>query len=1531
MAEEDQDASKHNVPTQSPSILSSQQAKSLLVSDDAPREDITLKKETHSLLDSHEELRDPQFPSHLRSPNEKMIGNKDNIFPPQPPAQERLSDAAGYFSRKTSEVSSAHLEGADQKKNIDMETGVSCLDEPSSAQGPEEQEEGEEEDGGVIRCICECDDDDGFTIQCDACLVWQHCACFGMSQATVPDVYHCERCDPRPVDVPFAKEVQRRRREADDRRNTYQKNFRRPSFQEDDTGAENGTEEGLYLDKASEASRQRKTSSGSGISRSRKPSQQLDLSQLGSIDPESSPTSTTPVHAKSHRKKGSTSAKPGPRRREMSSLNRGSASYGRDNIASTLMTTNVPGERVEEDASLDTTEAWHFEFTPISKDLVTESKAKHVVASLAENFATGPLIKAQRGTGNRMLAPVLGKRVKTLANLNSDDTPEEIDAPSPSLGLDKSDLGLSAVGNECIPVEIAVPTLTNCTQRTTVRSISEMAAANIFNSLIHINRLPSEPQRSSSANRMFSKPTMHGLFAEASIPTGCFISVYTGELLSAERYRENSINQYRQIGASKPCTHIFPPPLSICIDARRYGNIARFARSSCHPNTVIRPIIHRKTASFQAEEDDVESLREMDHNSGDEKVDVHFGLFAISDIPKGHEITLGWEWDDCHIVHILPQLVRNPLLGIFPVNEANAVSVSSRSWDREKRSEAIAALVDKGEFPYAGTSFSVKINDIMTVLLSSCLCACIGSAVASNGGSASSNNVKRQDCAIVQMLRLSQGMGMLNVSMPTSKTNRKSRLPDFEPLVGKQRWWRPEVMPPTPSSDEGISRPKDNLYRDLQVSFKIAHGGKVARVSEEEFNKALSEVPLGQRRTGSESSEDDDSKSQASSATDPLSAASEESDADDVLDTRDDGVAITHRGDAPYLVRRSLPPKKRISGTRLKAFSPGFEGSDIEYRGRKKRRSSQGERQIRPRSQKRAVHMYSSDDGEDDVELPFKSRRSPAKLRSRLIDPSSPLSDVPTSENEDQVKRRAERTDKKPLSNNKSKGEDLKKAKQHSSTRNDKSLKAPKKRELLADFSDDSESDLEKSSKTEHDVRDQSRMPSAYKPHTKMAKRKHIASSEEEGDAEGASVRHPEYTVEQRSAVVPVRDQTVESAIPLPETSLPTAPPPPPVELPKAKLSLAEYKKRLAERRSSNQTSQVSPLTTTGAVPASPEKVSLPSTPLETPTSAPPVHTGFHFPLPAPSDHVSTPVQVKTEFVPHTALISRASPTSKTPSLETGREPFGPIAPLASPVPIRFPVPLEDSSTQSSHSAFSTSTPSRPPSDSLPQHMSSSTSREKEFPFVGEKREPDYSEYHEREPESRAGTGVEASGVSFNPPRGPRALVNPGSSAAPMGNAATPVRPESPRSTAPVPRRPSFTEVSTSATSLPRSQSPIHQSPSRASSLGDFANVPKGPARMRDREYREYSTTRDRDYSTRPIDDRGWDYSMYDRAQTPRRNDEDRYDYTYAGSRPYSHQSSYHGSRGAYSNPRGTPYSRGWSGRARTRGRGSSSRGAWGM
>lgn len=52
-------------------------------------------------------------------------------------------------------------------------------------------------DLGIIRCICSSTEDDGFTIQCERCLVWQHAFCVNITQFSIPEHYLCDLCSQR--------------------------------------------------------------------------------------------------------------------------------------------------------------------------------------------------------------------------------------------------------------------------------------------------------------------------------------------------------------------------------------------------------------------------------------------------------------------------------------------------------------------------------------------------------------------------------------------------------------------------------------------------------------------------------------------------------------------------------------------------------------------------------------------------------------------------------------------------------------------------------------------------------------------------------------------------------------------------------------------------------------------------------------------------------------------------------------------------------------------------------------------------------------------------------------------------------------------------------------------------------------------------------------------------------------------------------------------------------------------------------------
>lgn len=148
--------------------------------------------------------------------------------------------------------------------------------------------------------------------------------------------------------------------------------------------------------------------------------------------------------------------------------------------------------------------------------------------------------------------------------------------------------------------------------------------------------------------------------------------------------------------------HLVPPPLELCLDARGVGGEGRWVRSGCHPNAVLRPVVCDKAkekgikvsgtvrgGAGGGEEaigevsgtgacDTTPEQREGESSGGgtggtsasragtdglsdseeDESLDVTFGVFAIRDLKAEEEIVLGWEWDDRHVVHELPRLLR---------------------------------------------------------------------------------------------------------------------------------------------------------------------------------------------------------------------------------------------------------------------------------------------------------------------------------------------------------------------------------------------------------------------------------------------------------------------------------------------------------------------------------------------------------------------------------------------------------------------------------------------------------------------------------------------------------------------------------------------------------------------------------------------------------------------------------------------------------------------------------------------------------
>ncbi|KAG5637578.1 hypothetical protein H0H81_004098 [Sphagnurus paluster] len=147
--------------------------------------------------------------------------------------------------------------------------------------------------------------------------------------------------------------------------------------------------------------------------------------------------------------------------------------------------------------------------------------------------------------------------------------------------------------------------------------------------------------------------------------SAALIAPFPSTITPSSTYLGDPLNAYAHLGLPKPFVHLMGPPLDVALDARGAGGEARFVRSGCRPNAVLRPVLcppRRKRGEAQVNEKGkgraVEEEREEDPTT------LSFAVFALRDLKAHEEVVLGWEWDDGHAVHQLPALLQTP--GIFP-------------------------------------------------------------------------------------------------------------------------------------------------------------------------------------------------------------------------------------------------------------------------------------------------------------------------------------------------------------------------------------------------------------------------------------------------------------------------------------------------------------------------------------------------------------------------------------------------------------------------------------------------------------------------------------------------------------------------------------------------------------------------------------------------------------------------------------------------------------------------------------------------
>ncbi|XP_055489539.1 PHD finger protein 20-like protein 1 isoform X4 [Leucoraja erinacea] len=115
-------------------------------------------------------------------------------------------------SRSLLDISAEHVQRCDSVSDDEFYDGSSTesalMSEDSGPDDEDSTDQSEDEDddsNAVVRCVCEMDEENGFMIQCEECLCWQHGVCLGLLEDNVPDQYVCYICRDPPGESWSAK------------------------------------------------------------------------------------------------------------------------------------------------------------------------------------------------------------------------------------------------------------------------------------------------------------------------------------------------------------------------------------------------------------------------------------------------------------------------------------------------------------------------------------------------------------------------------------------------------------------------------------------------------------------------------------------------------------------------------------------------------------------------------------------------------------------------------------------------------------------------------------------------------------------------------------------------------------------------------------------------------------------------------------------------------------------------------------------------------------------------------------------------------------------------------------------------------------------------------------------------------------------------------------------------------------------------------------------------------------------------------
>ncbi|KAF8064469.1 hypothetical protein FPV67DRAFT_224442 [Lyophyllum atratum] len=164
------------------------------------------------------------------------------------------------------------------------------------------------------------------------------------------------------------------------------------------------------------------------------------------------------------------------------------------------------------------------------------------------------------------------------------------------------------------------------------------------------------------------RPPAYVVHTTAPVQCEGLIAPFTSTITPSATYLSDPLNAYAHLGLPKPFVHLIGPPLDLALDARIAGDSARYVRSGCRPNAVLRPVLCPRSSVSVPEEG--ASPNPQPKPPEEKEGTLGFAVFALRDLKAHEEVVLGWEWDDGHAIHQLPALIQTP--GLFPPPEPSS-------------------------------------------------------------------------------------------------------------------------------------------------------------------------------------------------------------------------------------------------------------------------------------------------------------------------------------------------------------------------------------------------------------------------------------------------------------------------------------------------------------------------------------------------------------------------------------------------------------------------------------------------------------------------------------------------------------------------------------------------------------------------------------------------------------------------------------------------------------------------------------------